>query len=46
MKRIEELAEKGIKKGKIKSLMNVPKWNEAEQEWFGNTIEDLLVPST
>lgn len=46
MKRIEELAEKGLKKGKIKNMMNVPKWDDTEQEWFGITIEDLLVPST
>jgi hypothetical protein len=46
MKRIEELAEKGLKKGKIRNMMNVPKWDDTEQEWFGNTVEDLLVPST
>jgi hypothetical protein len=46
MQRIEELAEKGFKKGKMKNMMNVPKWNEAEQEWFENIVDEMLVLST
>jgi hypothetical protein len=46
MKRIEELAEKGLKKGKMKNMMNVTKWDEIEQEWFENTVDELLVSLT
>jgi len=45
MKRIEELAEKGLKKGRIKNMMNVPKWDATEREWFENTVDGLLEPS-
>ena len=46
MKRIEELIEKGFKKGKMKNMMNVPKWDDTEQEWFENTVDEMLVLST
>ena len=46
MRRIEELAEKGLKKGKMKNMMNVRKWDETEQEWFENTVDELLISLT